>query len=534
MTKVLIMGGGLAGLAAGWTLLECSNGALEVTLLERGHLLGGKASSKALREGDRSYEIEHGLHAFFDYPNFRRLLGDAAPEALTRIKKNTSGAAFPDGRGLSWLRPVNLPSPLHLIGGRKAASKANPFRLARLALAGIMLRPECLSPSERRRLDETKYDAFVERLGFSKLDLADPLFTMGERATFAFPYPASALAMLHALRLTQQRCESQQVGHLDGPIGEVLITPLARAFKERGGKILPFSPVSGLEHEGGRVTGVRVGPRPAWPHGAEAKQRPEVPIRLSPYHSPDPAPGPGAGSRVEADVYISALPPRALDKVLDEGLRSTPFFAALGKLITQRTIACQIYYDRIVTPPSVEGMVIGLPGRFSALLDRARVWKAPDGPGSVLELVGEEKPGDFSDPQQIEEAVQEAEKYIQEMFPEALPERVQRRWFHCTNHDEYFVTATGSDAQRPPAVTPLGNFLLAGDYTAHSFGVVGMEGAVVSGIEAANAALRRLGLPQREVRPMSEPGGFIPALRALLKMTGLFRFMVGYDEMIGC
>ena len=127
--------------------------------------------------------------------------------------------------------------------------------------------------------------------------------------------------------------------------------------------------------------------------------------------------------------------------------------------------------------------------------------------------------------------VSEARSLAHALFPETKHAVEVRIWFHASNHDPYFLTLPGQDDQRPGIATPIDNLYLAGDYTANSFRNVGMEGAVVSpgsrrrtGSSSASAA-RRAGS-----EPMREPGGLVPALRALLHGTGTFERVVGYRE----
>jgi uncharacterized protein with NAD-binding domain and iron-sulfur cluster len=475
--------------------------------------------------GGSSYDVEHGLHVVFDYPNLKRLLAEAAPQALSHLKKSERGANVVTRAGrLATLRPLPLPSPLHLLGGAGVLPAHEALALARLFLAALMLRPERLSPRERRRLDEMSFGQFAKSLGISDSTRTSTLFRMGEHAMFNLAYDPSALAMLQALRLTQQNRTAQEVNYLDGPSGEVLVAPLARAFEQAGGRILRFHPVRRITRNGARVTGLHLEAPPGSPHGNEASH--EGSYHLS-YYNSTVTPQPEAGEPLTGDYYIAALPPKALRLALDDELLTTPFFASFDRLVAQPTMGYQIYYDRVVTPPDLQDMVIALPGPFATLIDRAHVWSAPDGPGSVLELVGEEELWSNESDQEVLET---AERAIERVFPEARRERIVARWFHRTRHDDYFITTCGSDAERPTVATPLSNLFLAGDYTANSFGVVGMEGAVVSGIEAANFVLREIGHPTRQVTPMSEPGGLVPLLRSALQLSGLFRAVVGYRE----
>src|SRR5262245_23201071 len=64
--RVLILGGGTAGLTAAWRLSESGwrGHFSEITVLERGHRLGGKGASSRGRHGRIE---EHGLHVWLGY-----------------------------------------------------------------------------------------------------------------------------------------------------------------------------------------------------------------------------------------------------------------------------------------------------------------------------------------------------------------------------------------------------------------------------------------------------------------------------------
>jgi isorenieratene synthase len=61
-TKAVVIGGGLAGLAAAY---ELSQRGVQVTLLERSPQLGGKIASWPIQIGDEEFMMEHGFHGFF-------------------------------------------------------------------------------------------------------------------------------------------------------------------------------------------------------------------------------------------------------------------------------------------------------------------------------------------------------------------------------------------------------------------------------------------------------------------------------------
>jgi carotenoid phi-ring synthase / carotenoid chi-ring synthase len=72
--RVVIVGGGLAGLASAY---ELSQRGFAVTLLERAAQLGGKIASWSIQVGNESFQMEHGFHGFFpQYYNLWKLVDE--------------------------------------------------------------------------------------------------------------------------------------------------------------------------------------------------------------------------------------------------------------------------------------------------------------------------------------------------------------------------------------------------------------------------------------------------------------------------
>src|SRR5262249_6770404 len=145
-----------------------------------------------------------------------------------------------------------------------------------------------------------------------------------------------------------------------------------------GGRVELGGSVTALHTEGRAVRWLQVAPTPPRSPGA------------SPYAGDRERAGDDVSAVRQADAYVLALPPPAIAGILDPTLRGDHFFAGIARISTKRTTACQLYFDRAVSANGPHGMVVGTPDPYSAVLDRKRLWSAPDGPGSVLVFVGED------------------------------------------------------------------------------------------------------------------------------------------------
>ena len=134
---VLIVGGGIAGIAAALRLAEQN---VRVTLIETRRKLGGRATSFVdVRTGQTLDNCQHvTLGCCVNYLDFLGRLG-----ALDLIEWHDEQYWIERGGRTSIIRPGSLPAPLHFTGAVLGASFLEHRDLAQLArIGGAMLRTD--------------------------------------------------------------------------------------------------------------------------------------------------------------------------------------------------------------------------------------------------------------------------------------------------------------------------------------------------------------------------------------------------------
>ncbi len=187
----------------------------------------------------------------------------------------------------------------------------------------------------------------------------------------------------------------------------------------------------------------------------------------------------GAGS-FSADYYVSSLPFERLQPLLPDLPISWDRFE--HSPIT----GIHLWFDRPVTD---------LP--HATLLDRNIQWMFNKSEGRYIQLVVSASRSLLEKPRN--EIIDMAVRELAEFFPIAGEARVEKA--HVIKEVRAtFSAKPGIEGLRPPAVSPLNNFFLAGDWT-HSGWPATMEGAVRSGYLAAEAVAAAAGKPQRFLLP---------------------------------
>jgi squalene-associated FAD-dependent desaturase len=480
--RVAVIGGGLAGLAAGCELAERGH---RVTLFERRPWAGGKTYSFVERETGEV--VDNGQHIFMActtaYIAFLRRLGTLG---LTRRQRRLRVPVFDAAGRRSDLWAAPLPTPLHLGPSFAAYRHLSPAEKARVA-RGILaiLR---LPPGRRGELEGETFGDWLRRNGQSPAGIRD-FWNLIVVPTLNCPVDEASAAQ--ALFVFQEgflkSSTATAIGVPAAGLSRLHVDPAIRHIEWHGGEVRLSRGVDQLEIESGHVAAVRM----------------------------------ADGERLPFDAYVAATPPRELLGMLPPATRAAEPFVSLARLRTAPIVNLHLWFDG----PVADFDFAAFTGTdLQWIFNRTRIGGSTSPPASPaltprpsLPNSGEGEPisppqegegvcqpgrqagsGSAQPPQHLVVSLSAAARYmdldkreLQALFlpqiQRALPRAAGRRlvrFVAIKEPDATFVPAPG--APRPPAVTPIPNLFLAGAYTSTGWPAT-MESAVRSGLTAARA-----------------------------------------------
>src|SRR6266404_1584456 len=321
--NVIVIGGGLAGLAAGVALADAG---CRVRLFEQRPYLGGRATSYALPDGEHVDNCQHvTLGCCTNLDDFYRRIGAAGKiKFFDRL-------LFLDPQGRKGeMQSGFLPAPFHLTGS--FATFAPLALLDKLSIARAML--DILKtkgkPADLQEQGDVSMLEWLRRRGQTK------------RAIGRFWRVVLVSALDEELHRTDARFGvdvfwkaflSNSTGYRMG----VPAVPLANLYdgckseiERRGGEVVLRAPVRGLKMESGELAGVRF----------------------------------DEGREETADAYLFAVPHTTLGELLPESVKqSDPSLANLDKIKVAPITGVHFWFDRpVMTEP------------FLTLLDTTTQW----------------------------------------------------------------------------------------------------------------------------------------------------------------
>jgi hypothetical protein len=226
------------------------------------------------------------------------------------------------------------------------------------------------------------------------------------------------------------------------------------------------------------------------------------------------------------DDVVLAIPPRALGRLVSPDVAAcAPKLETVRLLRSEPMISLDVYFKRKI--PGLDGSItLLLDSNYTlSLLDNSQVWKGFPTEGTALNVISSNADliADYPNDVILDLMLKELQRFLDfKLGPTAVAQSLRdddvdyNRCHVQTNvGEELFVNQVGSWDYRPKATCEIPNLFLAGDFCQTFIDVVTVEGAVVSGLLAAEALRRRrgIGAPIDIVRPETYPA-FLPAMLA--------------------
>ena len=477
--KVLVIGGGPAGLGAAIELLERDREHTEVHLVNLQDRLGGKASSWRDRDG---YLIETGYHIFVGF--YERLTA-----LMKRAGIRRQDVVHPGGGHTYYYEPWShrvhcIKSRMNVLAfaGQMLAYDGLPFwhrQSFNKFMASAYL--EAFTGHDLTRHDDVCFSSFAVERGLRPEVLEYSIFRFFREAYFNWPEEVSAYAILQTLKYMRS-ARSGEILYPTASLTENLWAPLGRYFERLGGRIADRILLTGFVHDGRRVSGARVRARtlPAWLRRQAAYLGDDDRVLLQGY-----------------DEYICAVPAASFQRLNrgDERFWRIPLFRDARLLRNAVTLSLTAWTKTPVLaryPTSVTGLPAPL-GIVADYKPHVGEWQRDDRFGSVLGFWGQERLFEtWSDDRLVDRAFHELSRCL------GVPDPRRAGLVHLQLHrnrapsNQVWLPEPGTNRFRPGQRTPLRNLKLAGDWVRNDVDLLCMEAALDSGQQAARAVIADL------------------------------------------
>jgi 15-cis-phytoene desaturase len=451
--KVLILGGGLAGLAAAKRLVD--NG-FAVELLEKRNIYGGKVSSWKDADGD---DIEAGLHCFFGaYSELYDLMKELGTYDRVLWKKHELTFTLSKGERFKF-RAWPLPTPFHLL---PTILGSKYFKLTEMlsfvkTFKDMFFGFEAYSKTQ----DGLTYEQWHAKQGISKRMLEKMFVPMTLALKFIRPEEISAKVVIDVMGKFLIMPSASNMGFLKGSPNDHLIEPLVQYAKSKGVKL----------HQGTRATEMLID-----------DQKNITGVKLA------------NGEALTADYYLTALPIHNLQRLIPQALKDQwPFFKNLDAFKGVPVVSVQLWYDRQIS--NINNVLFSPDGVIPVYADMANT--TPE----YAKLRGQSHQGKsrfqfcvapakdlikLSD----EEIVAKVVASLKDCFPAETKDAVLLKHTVVRIPQSVYAPLPNYDKLRPTQATPVPNLFMAGGYTQQLY-YDSMGGAVASANMAAREIIKQ-------------------------------------------
>src|SRR3954452_18323809 len=523
MTRVAILGGGVAGLTAAHELAERG---FDVVVLEQRDIPGGKARSLPVpgsaADGRADLPAEHGFRFF---PGFYQHI----PDTMKRIPA-PPGNVFGHLVGADRILLAQAGGRNEILSAAHAPESLDDLAvLSRFLLevmTGLGMTPAdhawlmdrlltLVTSCDERRYEQWELESWwvyvkaEQRSEAFKKFLADGLTRTLVAARAREISARTGGLILFQLLMDLARAAPRADGVLDAPTSDAWLTPWAGHLRGAGVELRLGEAVEGIELRNGRVAGITV----------------------------------TGGRRVIADFYVAALPVEVMRTLLSPELRAAdPRLNGLDRLVTRWMNGILFYLREDLALERGHTIYVDSEWALTSISQR-QFWRGVDfsrlGDGTVggvlsIDISEWQRPGKLTGKVAAlctrEEIREEVWGQLRDHLDARLDGVEVRAWAldediqfpnpsGAANAEPLLVNTAGSWADRPDARTRIPNLLLAADYVRTHPDPATMEGANEAARRAVNAILdaSRSSAPRCGVWPLREPALLAPA-RALDKL----------------
>ncbi len=460
-----------------------------------------REDGEVLLEITDSVYHEHCFHMYLNwYENFWKLMADVRLERTTKfVPLDEYVHLFPGGdpieERIRRLGQLTQPSAAYQ-GGAAPAPDMLIAQYSVLDLVSVKLDPG-------KYLDRQSVHGFLSSRWYAteeSLRLHEYLLARA----FAVPsVSSSAYAYQQYLSYTLAQ-PNPMLWVLKGNSYSALFKPLEEALVARGCEIHRGTYVTGLGLADGKISGIQY--RPAdmrWPRDPNDG---EIGMGRR---------GPEMQALFKPDYVILAVPPGALGRVVHEFRELVPGLSGVRKLQTGVTAALDLYFRKKIPGIPKCHTVLRESRLGLTFFDNSQLWRPaaegdstsdpslPPGERTCLNVGVSEF--DKIDGMFKDYAVMEIIRDLQRFLPFDLEDVDYTRTYLQMNVNEpLFINGVASEPWRPGAHTEIPNLFLAGDFVDNEIGVACVEGAVVSGLQAARAVQAQVRADKNQI-PASSP-----------------------------
>jgi len=444
MKRVVVIGGGLAGIAAA---LDCAAADAQVTLVEVRPRLGGAAYSFE-RDG---LWLDNGQHVFLRCCDaYRALLDRLGSAGDTVLQDRLELPVLAPGRPAAWLRRTGLPAPLHLAGSLLRYRHLSPAeRIAVVRAAAALGRVDPDDPAA----DGRSFGDWLKERGQSPAAVEAVWELIGRPTLNLSARDASLAAAAFVFRVgLLERADAGDIGYARAPLQRIHGDAALVALQSAGVEVRLSWRATAIEHHDGHFTVA------------------------------------GASDRLDADAVVAAVPHERAAGLLPSGAIPDP--DSLVRLGNSPIVNLHVCYDRRVFEHEFAA-VVSSPVQY--VFDRTDSAGLEHGQCLAVSLSAADEEADMP----ADELRRRFGEALAELLPAARGARIER-FVVTREHMATFRAAPGARALRPGARTAVEGLALAGAWTDTGWPAT-MEGAVRSGHAAARVALAALGRERVEV-----------------------------------